>query len=95
MSDIETAFHAGKGESLVVETDRALADWQEVKLDADGAKKIMHGNPAPMSSPATGVGRAYDPQGRLVALVEADTATNEWKPKKVLITGDDPRSHAK
>jgi tRNA pseudouridine55 synthase len=95
LNDIETAFRAGKGASLVIETDRALSDWQEVKLDADGAKKIMHGNPAPMSAPAAGLGRAYDPQGRLVALVEADTTTNEWKPKKVLITGDDPRSHAK
>jgi tRNA pseudouridine55 synthase len=95
LNDIETAFREGKGGALVVPTDRALLDWQEVKLDADGAKKIMHGNPAPITMPVigTGSGRAYDPQGRLVALVQADTTTNEWKPKKVLITADDSRPY--
>jgi tRNA pseudouridine55 synthase len=33
------------------------------------------------------LGRAYDPDGRLIAIVEADPASGQWKPKKVLATG--------
>ncbi|HKZ70850.1 MAG TPA: tRNA pseudouridine(55) synthase TruB [Anaerolineales bacterium] len=71
---------------LLKPTDHALLEWPEVKLDAEGANRIQHGNPVPLTPGATGLGRAYDPRGRLVALVEADPANNEWKPKKVLIT---------
>ncbi len=71
---------------LLRPTDQALLDWPEVRLDAEGANRIQHGNPVPLTPGATGLGRAYDPRGRLVALVEADPANNEWKPKKVLIT---------
>jgi tRNA pseudouridine55 synthase len=31
------------------------------------------------------LGRAYDPRGNFIAIVEADSATQQWKPKKVLI----------
>jgi len=78
---------------LLRPTDRALLEWPEVRLDADGANRIQHGNPTPLaplpdgSTPAAGMlGRAYDPRGRLIALVEADPEHAEWKPKKVLIT---------
>ena len=71
---------------LLRPTDEVLIDWPEVRLDAEGANRIQHGNPVPLTPGGTGLGRAYDPRGRLVAIVEADLATNEWKPKKVLIT---------
>lgn len=71
---------------LLRPTDHALLDWPEVRLDAEAANRIQHGNPVPLTPGATGLGRAYDPRGRLVALVEADPVNNEWKPKKVLIT---------
>lgn len=71
---------------LLRPTDQALLHWPEVHLDAEGANRIQHGNPVPLTPGAAGLGRAYDPRGRLVAIVEADPANNEWKPKKVLIT---------
>lgn len=72
---------------LMRPTDDALLEWPEVKLDADGANRIQHGNPVPLTGGYTeGLGRAYDPRGRLVAIVEVDLEHNEWKPKKVLIT---------
>lgn len=72
---------------LMRPTDDALLEWPEVKLDADGANRIQHGNPVPLTEGHTsGLGRAYDPRGRLVAIVEVDLEHNEWKPKKVLIT---------
>lgn len=33
------------------------------------------------------LGRAYDPDGGLIAIVEADLTTQQWKPKKVLAAG--------
>ncbi len=75
---------------LLKATDAALMHLPEVKLDAEGALRIQHGNPVPLecTDPELNgsLGRAYDPRGRLVALVEADCAAKEWKPKKVLIT---------
>jgi tRNA pseudouridine55 synthase len=72
---------------LMRPTDDALLEWPEIKLDAEGANRIQHGNPVPLTEGHTeGLGRAYDPRGRLVAIVEVDLEHNEWKPKKVLIT---------
>jgi len=72
---------------LMRPTDDALLQWPEVRLDAEGANRIQHGNPVPLTEGHTeGLGRAYDPRGRLVAIVEVDLEHNEWKPKKVLIT---------
>jgi tRNA pseudouridine55 synthase len=75
---------------LLKATDAALMHLPEVKLDAEGALRIQHGNPVPLNCTDPGLngslGRAYDARNRLVALVEADCAANEWKPKKVLIT---------
>lgn len=72
---------------LMRPTDDALMQWPEVRLDAEGANRIQHGNPVPLTGGHTeGLGRAYDPRDRLVAIVEVDLEHNEWKPKKVLIT---------
>lgn len=72
---------------LMRPTDDALMQWPEVRLDAEGANRIQHGNPVPLTGGYTeGLGRAYDPRDRLVAIVEVDLEHNEWKPKKVLIT---------
>lgn len=71
---------------LLRRTDEALMQWPEIRLDAEGANRIQHGNPVPLTPGGTGLGRAYDPRGRLIAIIEADPANNEWKPKKVLIT---------
>jgi tRNA pseudouridine55 synthase len=72
---------------LMRPTDDALLMWPAIQLDAAGATRIQHGNPVPLTPGATeGLGRAYDPRSRLVAIVEVDLEHNEWKPKKVLIT---------
>jgi tRNA pseudouridine55 synthase len=71
---------------LLRRTDEALLQWPEIRLDAEGANRIQHGNPVPLTPGGEGLGRAYDPRGRLIAIIEADPANNEWKPKKVLIT---------
>lgn len=71
---------------LLRRTDDALLQWPEIRLDAEGANRIQHGNPVPLTPGGAGLGRAYDPRGRLIAIIEADPANNEWKPKKVLIT---------
>lgn len=72
---------------LMRPTEDALLQWPEIRLDVEGATRIQHGNPVPLTGGHTsGLGRAYDPRGRLVAIVEVDLEHNEWKPKKVLIT---------
>jgi len=94
---IQSAFNAQRGGELILPTDHALADWPAVQLNAADADRITHGNPAPMAETLSMVttavavantllGRAYDPGGQLIAIVEADLVAKQWKPKKVLAT---------
>ncbi|MBI3242092.1 MAG: tRNA pseudouridine(55) synthase TruB, partial [Chloroflexi bacterium] len=88
LSHIESTFKAGNGATLIRPTDHALSSWPVVSLDAAGANRILHGNPVPIQNlpQGSGLGRAYDPNGCLIAIVEADPASGQWKPKKVLAT---------
>jgi tRNA pseudouridine55 synthase len=89
LARIESAFKAGRGQELIRPTDHALKHWPAIHLDSAGADRITHGNPVPIQNlpQSACLGRAYDPGGHLIAIVEADPATQQWKPKKVLAAG--------
>jgi len=84
LDHIQSAFKAGRGAELLRPADWALSHWPEVLLDAAGTDRLQHGHPVPMVDEGTGLGRAYDPHGNFIAIVEADSTLRQWKPKKVL-----------
>ncbi len=86
LDEIEAAFKYGRGVDLLRPADEALAGWPAVRLTEAQAERVSHGNPVSLAESAAGLGRAYDPQGRLIAIVEADVAARQWKPIKVLTT---------
>jgi len=64
--------------------DAALLDFEAVAVDATAAQRLRHGQPIPCpTSPATALGRAYDPNGILIAIIVYDAETTLWRPKKV------------
>lgn len=48
------------------------------------ATRVVVAGCASVAAANTLLGRAYDSNGQLIAIVEADPATKQWKPKKVL-----------
>lgn len=87
LPELEAALRAGRAGRYIRPAGDALTDWPAVNLDPESANRISHGNPVPMADPRlTGLARAYSPSGEMIAIVEADPAAREWKPKKVLIT---------
>ena len=54
-----------------------------VELDADQVELIRHGHRVAALPGSKGWARGVSQQGDLVALLEFDTETSEWKPKKV------------
>ncbi len=48
------------------------------------ATRVVVAGCASIAAANTLLGRAYNPSGQLIAIVEADPATKQWKPKKVL-----------
>jgi len=64
--------------------DAALLDFEAVTVDATAAQRLRHGQPIPCpTSPTTALGRAYDPNGTLIAIIVYDPDTALWRPKKV------------
>jgi len=69
---------------LLYPLDAALQDLEAVNVDATAAWRLRHGQPiACPTPPTTPLGRAYSPDGRLIAVVAYDPDAALWRPKKV------------
>ncbi|MBN1965815.1 MAG: tRNA pseudouridine(55) synthase TruB [Anaerolineae bacterium] len=77
----EAAVAAGSWRDCLLPPDLALQDLPAVHLDAAEAQRIQHGNTVPAPSDATSEARAYDPTGRLLALITAGEGV--WRPLRV------------
>lgn len=83
---LEAAFTAGRGQEYLLPPDAGIRDWPSISLEQENTHRILHGVPVPMhDSLITGLGRAYGPSGELIAIVEADPASGNWNPRKVLV----------
>jgi tRNA pseudouridine55 synthase len=83
--DLRRAFELGAWRDFLLPADLALGGSARVYLDADGARRVEHGMPIPADGPIEGLGRAYAPDGRFVAVLHADPVAGVWRPKKVFI----------
>ncbi len=80
---LQEAFDAGDWYRYLIPAAEALTDWPMVELDADAVELVRHGHRVPAEGENSGWARGVSQQGDLVALLEFDSETNEWQPKKV------------
>jgi tRNA pseudouridine55 synthase len=65
---------------------KAADDWAHLLHPLDAALLDFDGQPIPCpTSPTAALGRAYDPDGFLIAIIVYDPETALWRPKKVFI----------
>ncbi len=83
---LQEAFMAGDWYRYLIPAAEALGDWPMVELDADQVELVRHGHRVPAEPESANWARGVSEQGDLVALLEVDTATNEWQPRKVFFS---------
>ena len=80
---LQESFIVGDWYKHLIPAAEALGEWPVVELDADQVELIRHGHRISGESSGQDFARGVSQQGDLVALLEFDPQTNEWKPKKV------------
>ena len=84
---LQEAFRAGNWSQYLIPAAEALADWPAIELEPEQVDAIKHGNRVPAAEDAKpGMVRAVSMAGELVALMELDEETRQWKPKKVFFS---------
>jgi len=85
---LEEAFQFGEGEAYVQLLDEALLDWPAMVVGAEGARRIVQGQPVEGQPPQV-VGdepslcRAYSLDGEFLAIMIYHPPSRQWRPKKV------------
>jgi tRNA pseudouridine55 synthase len=84
---LQEAFQAGNWAQYLIPAAEALGDWSSIELDPDQVDAIKHGHRVPAAEDAqAGMVRAVSMAGELVALMELDEETRQWRPKKVFFS---------
>ncbi len=84
---LREAFDNGNWYQYLIPAAEALSDWQALELSADQVDAVRHGHRIPGDAPEKGtMARGISDQGELVALLEYDTETGEWQPRKVFFS---------
>lgn len=83
LDSLKEAFEADRWRDFLLPGDLALKDKPAIHLDEEGTKLISNGRDIPAPPKATGLARAYDPNGRFVAILQADLGAGLWHPIKV------------
>lgn len=79
---LDTLVNEPEWTKYLVSPEIALAHLPAVHLSADDTQHIVHGRAiAATDSPDETIGRAYDPNGHLIAIVQA--YSSQWRPHKV------------
>jgi tRNA pseudouridine55 synthase len=82
---LEVGFMVDKWEKYVVPAVDALPEYPIVKVDPDDLGKIQHGHRIAAESGSSGIARAVNYEGNLIAILEAVEDGSQWHPKKVFI----------
>ncbi len=87
---LQESFRAGNWYQYLIPAAEALGDWPAVELDPDQVEAVKHGHRIP-ANPADRPGinnlvRGVSMAGELVSLMELDSTTSEWQPKKVFFS---------
>lgn len=83
LDTLRAAFPTGAWRRYLLPADLALSDYPAIRLDMEAADQVLHGHDVTAPTGASGLARAYDPGGRLIALVQADLGAGVWHPVKV------------
>jgi tRNA pseudouridine55 synthase len=84
---LQEAFRAGNWSQYLIPAAEALADWPAIELEPEQVDAIKHGHRVPAAEDAKpGMVRAVSMAGELVALMELDEESRQWKPKKVFFS---------
>ncbi|MCX6069587.1 MAG: tRNA pseudouridine(55) synthase TruB [Chloroflexi bacterium] len=82
---LENAFLDGTWVSFVHPPIEALPEFARLQLDAEQADRIRLGNSVAAAPGSQGLACALDPQGELIAILEATNEGQEWHPRKVFL----------
>lgn len=83
LDQLREAFEKRDAEKYLLPLDRALEQFDVITVDTATAKKIVNGLSIESAQKiATPLARVYA-DGKIIALVERESAPNVWKPKKV------------
>ncbi len=82
---LEEAFENGDWYKYLLPAAEALGDWYTIVLTPDQIDDVSHGHRVPGEANLEHAqkARAIGEDGELVALMEYDSETNEWQPRKV------------
>lgn len=88
LEEVAQAAREGRLETLLYPLDAALETFPAVALSEQDSQRVRSGRSvgrdvAPPSP--EGLCRAYDPAGRLLALLRYDPVTDRWRPHKVFL----------
>ena len=85
LDHLERAFVDGTWESYVHPPIEALPEFARLQLDAEQADRIRLGNSVAAAPGSKGLACALDPQGELIAILEATNDGQQWHPRKVFL----------
>jgi tRNA pseudouridine55 synthase len=80
---LHRAFETGTWRQYLLPADLALDGTPRVILDQAGVEHVRRGRPIPATGVSDGLGRAYLPDGRFVAVLSGNPQHGVWQPKKV------------
>ncbi len=86
LEELEEAMRRGEWQILVRPASEALPDLPIVTLEEAELERIRNGLRIPSKDGATGMARALDPGGELVAILVSAENGQEWQPRKVFIS---------
>lgn len=83
--ELEAAFEDSTWREHLLPADMALAGTPQVRLDEAAVQDVQHGRELSADHVEEGLGRAYAPDGRFIAVLEGQPQRSVWRPKKVFI----------
>lgn len=87
---LQEAFKNGSWYQYLIPAAEALGEWPSIELIPEQVDAISHGHRIPADPSIVpgprNLARGVSMAGELVALMELDTSTSEWQPKKVFLS---------
>jgi tRNA pseudouridine55 synthase len=84
---LEEAFQNGNWYQYLIPAAEALGEWPAIELTPEQVESVAHGHRIPADPSivpgAKNLVRGVSMAGELISLMELDTASSEWQPKKV------------
>ena len=83
---LREAFENGNWYQYLIPAAEALSDWPAVELSQEQLDTIRHGHRIPAEPDKGTLVRGVSEQGELIALLEYNSESNEWQPRKVFFS---------